>query len=93
MQVILVRLREDLRPDEGAPGGLPERDAGEVISSRTCLEGSLLHQIGRGHHSGQGQMPWRTASQGRPPHPHDPCRGSLQPGHLAWTSPDAGWLP
>lgn len=48
---------------EGAPGGLLERDTGEVSSSKACLESSPLHQMGRGHRGGQGQTPWRTATQ------------------------------
>ena len=31
---------------EGASGCLPERDSREVSSSRACLEGPPLHQMG-----------------------------------------------
>ena len=66
---------------EGAQGGLPETNAGKVSCSRTCLEGSPLHLMGRGHSGGHGQMPWRAAPQGSPPHLQDPCWGTPQQGH------------
>ena len=38
--------------------GLPERpEVGEVISSKTCLEGLPLHQMVRDHSGGHGQGP------------------------------------
>ena len=69
---------------KGASRCLPERNAREVSSSRTCLERSQLHQMGRGHSGGQGKMPWRTATQESPPHLHVPCWGMPQLGHWAW---------
>ena len=69
---------------EEAPGCMPERDAGEVSSSRACLEGSPLHHIGKGHSGGHGKTPRRIASQGSPPNPCDACWGMLLQGHQAW---------